>query len=380
MKKEVLGVIVLGGHVQGLGIIRIYGENGIPCILFDDTPYNIARFSKYCESFFNYKSEFLKEFLIDFQKNIKYKDWLLVPTNDLQVRIISENIELLSGFYKISTDKWPIVEKCYNKRLTYRIAKRLNIPIPNTWMPNSEEELLGLNIPTPCIIKPAVVHSFYKKAKQKVFHCKNAEELLNNYRKAIKIIPFDEVIVQEIILGANENQYSIGIVYNRNESLVSLMVRRKRQHPIDFGNATTFAETVDIPEAKALAEKLLTEINYRGICEVEFKYDSKDNIFKLLEINPRTWKWHIIAKKSNSPLLMSLYNLVYDRSKIIKHTQEPASFKHQITDIPTVIRMKLKNSYIQSNNRNTISAVWDIKDPLPGIVELFLLPFLIFKR
>lgn len=29
------GVIVLGGHVQGLGIIRIFGENNISCILID---------------------------------------------------------------------------------------------------------------------------------------------------------------------------------------------------------------------------------------------------------------------------------------------------------------------------------------------------------
>ena len=43
------GVIVLGGHVQGLGIIRIFGKNNIPCVLLDSTGINIARHSKYCK-------------------------------------------------------------------------------------------------------------------------------------------------------------------------------------------------------------------------------------------------------------------------------------------------------------------------------------------
>ncbi len=51
MKK---GVIVLGGHVQGLGIIRIFGKNNISCILLDNTKINIARHSKYCNAFYKY--------------------------------------------------------------------------------------------------------------------------------------------------------------------------------------------------------------------------------------------------------------------------------------------------------------------------------------
>ena len=37
------GVIVIGGHVQGLGITRIYGKNNIPVVLLDETSANLTR-------------------------------------------------------------------------------------------------------------------------------------------------------------------------------------------------------------------------------------------------------------------------------------------------------------------------------------------------
>ena len=45
------GAVVIGGHVQGLGIVRMLGSKKIPVVLMDTTGYNITRFSKYCSIF-----------------------------------------------------------------------------------------------------------------------------------------------------------------------------------------------------------------------------------------------------------------------------------------------------------------------------------------
>lgn len=86
-------------------------------------------------------------------------------------------------------------------------------------------------------------------------------------------------------------------------SYVKLTACRMRQHPIDFGNATTYAEVSDSPEPVVYAEKLLAAAGYSGLCEVEFKRDARDGTFKLLEVNPRTWKWHAIADKAGTPFI-----------------------------------------------------------------------------
>ena len=79
------------------------------------------------------------------------------------------------------------------------------------------------------------------------------------------------------------------------------MARRARQHPMDFGHASTFAELVDIPEIRNIAERFLGLIDYYGLAEVEFMQDPRDGNYKLIEVNPRVWGWHTIAIASGVP-------------------------------------------------------------------------------
>ena len=37
--------------------------------------------------------------------------------------------------------------------------------------------------------------------------------------------------------------------------------------------------------------RLLRSLNYSGIVELEFKYDDRDDSYKLLDFNARAWTW-----------------------------------------------------------------------------------------
>jgi len=374
------GVIVIGGHVQGLGIVRIFGRNSIPAVLLDDTSINLTKHSKYCQQFIKYKKDKLLNKLLLLGEQKKYKNWLLMPTNDKVVGILGRNKNELSKYFRVSTADNEILQYFFNKRHTYKLAADLNIAIPTTWMPDSWLEMDKLDITYPCIIKPAVMHTFYSQTKTKVFVCNNSIELKENYDRALSLIPEEEIIIQDIIPGNSEHQYSVCFMFDGKKPLVTLSVRRARQHPPDFGNATTYAETVDIPEIVAYAERILKEIDFVGVCEVEFKFDTRDNTYKFLEVNPRTWKWHSIAEKSDSPILMSLYHHIYNLEPIIKNNQENATFRHLLTDIPTTIKMRLSKIDYTKTKNNTKYAVWDLKDIEPAIFEILYLPYFILKR
>ena len=375
------GIIVIGGHVQGLGITRIFGKNKIPVIVLDYNRYNIAKHSKYCMKFFLYRKESLLSFLISDELTKKYSNWLIFPTDDEDVRLLSENKETLEHYYKLSTCEWNIISKFYNKINTYHICEKLGINIPKTFYPKDLDDIKKTQINYPVIIKPAVMHTFYKKTKKKVFLCNNDSDLISNYLKAIKIIPNSEIMIQEIINGSSDNQYSVCFYFSDKIPVVSLLAKRKRQHPIDFGNATTFAETTFEPmNIYTDAVKLLKYVNYEGIAEVEFKKDDKSNKLYLLEVNPRTWKWHTIAENSNSPFLLSIYEKIYFNKPIISNKWRKAYFRHLTTDIPISILMYLKGIYKKTNYDKTIYAVWDSQDFLPFIFELIYLPYFILKR
>ncbi len=313
------------------------------------------------------------------RKNL-YNGWLILPTKDEHVKALSKNKTKLSKFYKVGADNWETVIKCYNKKLTYNIAEKLSIPIPQTFFPENLSSIKELNLQYPCIIKPAVMHSFYSKFKKKVFVCNDEKELIKDYSLAIKVIPNEEIIIQEIIEGTSDNQYSVGILFYNGIDISSIVVKRARQHPHDFGKATTFAVSVENTEIYNLAIKILKEINYNGLCEVEFKYDKKSNSFKLLEINPRTWKWHIISLKANVNLLLNYYNILYNRPIIQDKKEINVSFRHIVTDIPSIITYFLKGIFKKYNSKKTIHAVWDKSDIKPAIFELLYLPIFILKR
>ncbi len=374
------GVIIIGGHVQGLGIARIFGKHQIPSILLDKTAINLTRHSKYCSRMFKYKEGQLFEKLMNLADLGTYQDWLLMPTNDADVGVLGFNKQELSKHFRVSTADESVLNYFFNKRHTYKLAQEIGVDIPTTWMPDSLDDLGSLDIKFPCIIKPAVMHTFYSQTKKKVFVCENQEELESNYKRALEIIPREEVIIQDIIPGTSEHQYSVCFMFDGKAPLVSLSARRARQHPPDFGNATTYAETVDIPQIYDDAKKILTKINFTGVCEVEFKYDVRDNKYKFLEVNPRTWKWHSLAEKSKTPLLMSLYHFMYQLEPLKSNEQENATFRHLVTDIPTMLKMKIKNINYPRTKSNTKYAVWDSSDLLPAIFEILYLPYFILKR
>ena len=378
-KKQ--GIIVLGGHVQALGIVRIFGKNAIPAIVIDKTSKNITKHSIFCKGSYAVDDKELLPFLIQKGQEEVFKDWLLFPTDDFQVRLLSENRDELSKYFIVTTCSWDIIKLFYNKVQTYRLAVSLDIPIAGTFFPQNENDLNEISPVYPCIIKPAEMHDFYSQVKKKVFVCKNFQELINNYKRACSIIPRDEIIVQNIIPGPSRNQFSACFLFLEGKSYVSLIACRMRQHPIDFGNATTYAEAMDIPVIKEYAERILAHANYEGVCEVEFKKDETDGQYKFLEVNTRTWKWHAIAEKANTPFLMNYSKwLNGEKIKPVK-VQSHASFRHTLTDIPTQIKLLLKGfDYALRLKKPVVHGVWSWNDIKPWLFEKLYLFYLIRSR
>jgi len=58
---------------------------------------------------------------------------------------------------------------------------------------------------------------------------------------------------------------------------------------------------------KKLSLQILNEIGYSGLCEVEFIMDPKDQTYKFLEINPRSWLQITITNQTNKPLIPLVY-------------------------------------------------------------------------
>lgn len=382
------GAIIIGGDFQGLGILRSLSQKSVPTCLIDNE-ICIARFSRHREKFFRCPSIDDEKAFLDFLQGLIEKEnlggWTVFPTNDETVCFLSKHKSVLEEHLCIPTPSWKVTKYLYDKRLTYRLAGNLGIPVPRTWYPQSLEEVIQLEAPFPLIIKPAIKDRFYPETKSKVILANNEAELVQAYKKASSIIDSSEIMIQDVIPGGPDNLFSFCSLFKNGEVLARLVARRPRQHPMDFGHASTFVETVSIPELEELGIKLLDAVGYYGLSEVEFKYDSRDGKFKLLEANPRTWGWHTLGLIAGVNFPYLLFQDLTGQNTSANSYKKDVKWVRMLTDFPTAMkeifkgRMKLR-SYLKSLKGKKELAVFSWRDPLPFVVELVLLPYLWKKR
>lgn len=380
--------IIIGGDFQALGVLRCLAERGIPIVVFDHE-WNIAKYSRYKKAFIrspNIEDESLYlQFLLNQAKRKELHGGVIFANNDLTVYFLSHHKEELEQHFRVTTPSWEITKYLYDKKKSYQLSEDLGIPIPKTLCPEDIDELGANDLEFPVIIKPSIRDHFYTKKKVKAFKAENLEELRALYAMVRSIIPASEILIQEFIPGGAKQLYSFCPLFKNGEVMASITAIRKRQHPMDFGHASTYAETVNVPQLEQMSKKLLSKIHFHGLAEVEFMLDPRDQIFKFIEVNPRIWGWHTLAIGAGVPLPYLLYldrmNEPFEKVNTFKNMK----WVRLTTDIPTVLlellrgRMSIQE-YIRSMRGDKIFAVFSMKDPLPFFMEILMIPYLWIKR
>ncbi len=381
------GVIVIEGHVQGLANTRALGKAGIPVIVVSE--HNcLARYSKYCKKFFKcpgyLSSEFI-DFLINLAVSEGIQGWVLLPSNDHAVFNISGNIEKLKGHFKIISPEPQILESVYNKESLIKICQSIDIPVPLSWFPEEPEEMNISEFEFPLLIKGKNGLTFYKSFGKKAFLI----ESLDNIVKVVETIKagtaFSNVYFQNLLPVEKNKPVSFTAFSIKGEIKSYWMGVKVREHPLQFGTAT-YSRAVNNQELIPLAEKLVRELSFTGVCEIEFLLDSRDNKYKLIEVNARTWLWVDMAIKSGINYPLMVYNYLNNIAmEYPKPNNEGLEWIHYLTDIPFSLAGIAKGHYsfseiIKSYLRLPKPAVFDSSDILPSFAEIALLPFLILKR
>ncbi len=145
------------------------------------------------------------------------------------------------------------------------------------------------------ILKPAIKEHFFYETRAKAWRVDTYAELVAAYEKAVAIVGAAEVIVQELIPGGGDQQYGYCAFFKDGDAVGEMTVRRRRQHPSDFGRASTFVETIELPELAKHSLTFLRDIGYYGLVELEYKQDLRDGSYKLLDVNARTWGYHSLG-------------------------------------------------------------------------------------
>jgi D-aspartate ligase len=386
--KKTVGAIVLGGDYQGLGIVRSLGRRNVPVCVIDDER-SIAGFSKYATH--SVPVDSLRDeqqtvgHLLETGRRLDLAGWVLFPTREETVAAIARYRESLAGFFRVPTPAWDTTQWFWDKRNTYRLANELGIPTPSTWYIRDISDLANIDADPPFVIKPAIKEHFIYSTKAKAWRANSRAELQELFQRAAKLVGPEEAMVQSLIPGGGSQQFAYGAFFKNGRALGSMVVRRARQHPPEFGRSSTYVETIELPLLEELSERFLRAINYYGLVELEYKFDPRDRQYKLLDVNGRTWGYHTLGAGAGVDFPYMLFADQVGEHVEPRRGRPGVKWIRLITDLPTGVVEILGGrqnlwAYLRTLAGFHVESVFSRDDLLPGLVELALVPYLAVKR
>ena len=384
----VCGALVMGADYRALGVARSLGRRGIPVWIINQGGHLVASVSRYVRRRLPWpaaEDDARLDYLLTLCAEHHLDGWMLIPTDDYTVGLVSRNHASLSSKYHLTVPPWEKLQWACDKRLLHRLAKKLNVHQPWTACPADRDELAGMDCPFPVILKPAVRLQPSSLAIPKAWLVENRDALLARFEEASAFLSADNLILQEVVPGGGESQYSFAALCRDGRTLASLVARRTRQFPRDFGQLSTYVETVDAPEIVEPAERLLAEIQFTGLAEVEFKRDPRNGTLKVLDINPRVWGWHTLSRRAGVDFPYLLWLLVRGEPVPPSRGRAGERWVHWTADLRLAIeeifagRISLRD-YLRSIRGPMESAIFAWEDPLPGLLDLPLFAWAACKR
>jgi D-aspartate ligase len=372
--------LVVGGGINGLGIVRNLGREGVQVYCLVDGPDPVA-YSKYCQKcfvipYFSERIDILASFLSGFRRELK-EQAVVFPTDDMSVLALSDLQYRMKDQFAFIVPSGEVAEKLVLKSKFYESLLECKVPHPRIATVGDAREARNAarDFGYPLYIRPSLSPHFSRVFGQKGFVAHSEDQLVHYYRlvSARNI----EVILQEIVPGPDTNMYGISGFFDSNHRPAALFgYHRLRGWPRGFGNSSLMESVplsrLEIPR-KTLVE-YLAKLGYYGIMDAEFKLDARDGSYKLLEINARSW-WQnsFPAKCGLNIVLRSYLDAIGEKTVSDEGYEGGVKWINVVDDIRSAIvgRDVMSQAWIRSFYGVKDYAFFDAADKRPLASHLF---------
>ncbi len=199
---------------------------------------------------------------------------VLVPVGFESYMAVSKHAKKFEESAGVAVPDWEKMQIAFNKEMTMKFAEHVGVPIPKTMNLLSENDLKRIDV-YPVVIKSS--DSFLR-------YCNSKNELLDNF-KFMKAHTRMGIIGQEYIRGFGCGFYG---VYDRGKLVAHFLHRRLKEFPVT-GGPSAMAESYFDDRLRDYGEKLCGPLKWHGPIMAEFKYDVKNDDYRLIELNPKLW-------------------------------------------------------------------------------------------
>lgn len=283
----------------------------------------------------------------------------LFGCTDEYAEMIIRNRDVLSKRFFCPCTDMSAASKLATKESFYGMCEKYAIPHPKTYIfrPESKNDELSentLGFSYPVIIKPSHSSLYWKhpfSGMKKLYSAKDKTEA-ENISRAIFGSGYDKsLIIQDTIPGDDTEMYVL-TCYSGTDGKVKTMcmghVLLEEHTPKGLGNHTAII-TENHPEISEPLRHFLDDIGYVGFSNFDIKFDTRDGIFKVFEINLRQGRSNYYVTGAGQSIAETVvadrHGKLPDETRVCKDeyfwytVPKPVIYKY-VSDKETVQRLK----------------------------------------
>ena len=311
MSDFLIQPILLGADINCYSVARAYHEEyGVKSIAFGKCSIGATKNSKIID--FRVRPEIkdeskLLQILIDLSKEYltSNKKLILMGCTDEYSEFIIDNKEILSKYFITPYIDKGLKNKLISKDSFYQMCEEHGLAYPKTFVLSKNDEVIDFGIKYPLILKAADSISYFQhpfEGMKKAYIVESFDELKTIVNKIYSNGYEKNLITQDFIPG-DDSHMRVLTCYSDKNGKVKMMclghVLLEEHTPKGIGNHAAIITYHD----KDLMEKFksfLESINYTGYSNFDIKNDSRENKYKVFEINLRQGRSNFYVTSSGN--------------------------------------------------------------------------------
>ncbi|MCB0399522.1 MAG: ATP-grasp domain-containing protein [Winogradskyella sp.] len=241
---------------------------------------NCFKHSRFIEKFIYYQNTTVDEWLNKIDNAVEaFGIDLVMPIFDVStIKILNHQDKLKSKPKLCYLSSLTDFETALRKDLLYLFLRSNNLPCPDSIIVDSKYEYNSVNIHFPVIAKP----TFGFNGGMGVRLVKEDKELLEYINTNKNDSP---ILIQKFIEGFDVTSNVLCkngeiLAYTMQRTVLAETVKVTPQHEFSFFHDEALL---------TLMKDLMKGLNWSGVANIDFRFDTTDNTYKVIEINPRFW-------------------------------------------------------------------------------------------
>lgn len=294
------GAIIVGGYVNGLGIVRALAARNVRTAVITTKPYDIAHRSRYATTHGAAPDvEETPEQLVELLERLapEWRGSAVFPTNDGALAALAEHHERLSSTYRVIAPSREIAREFLDKQRMLAVARAIGLDVPHCYGAAVPATAALGDLRFPVVVKPTVGHRFFARFGCKLFAAADRTELDRC------VASFAQAGLQgqifDLVPGADREIFAYCTYIDaRGEPQGGVTVRKLRQSPPFFGVARVAEIAEHDAQLREATIEFVRHTGFRGMAAAEFKRDPRDGRFRFLEINGRSVIYNSLLRRA----------------------------------------------------------------------------------